>query len=192
MDSRSRTPLDDLVPGWTAPHQPGGSYCDHLCLLYEAEEERDTVVASFLRQSIQQGRQVVYLAETRAPEEVRRYLPNEGEDWTAWLAGGQLRIAAVADTFLRQGIFDPDQIIAFLRAETERALAQGYAGLCVTSEMAGALHGSPGSDRLIDYEVQLNAFLPGSRCLVLCQYDRRRFAPELLLQVLSTHPLAVV
>jgi PAS domain S-box-containing protein len=33
--------------------------------------------------------------------------------------------------------------------------------------------------------------LPGSPCLALCQYDRRRFEPDILLEVLHTHPIVV-
>jgi len=45
---------------------------------------------------------------------------------------------------------------------------------------------------LIECEAKLNEFLPGSNCLLVCQYDRRRFDPSTLLDVLSTHPIAAV
>jgi PAS domain S-box-containing protein len=58
--------------------------------------------------------------------------------------------------------------------------------------MTWALRGLPGSERLIEYEAKLNEFFPASQCLAICQYDRRRFQPELLLDVLSTHPAAII
>jgi PAS domain S-box-containing protein len=45
---------------------------------------------------------------------------------------------------------------------------------------------------LIEYEARLNAFFPGSQCLAICQYDRRRFDPAVLLEVLRTHPTAII
>jgi PAS domain S-box-containing protein len=110
----------------------------------------------------------------------------------SYLASGQLSILTVDDAYMREGIFDPDRMIALLRTETERALAEGYSALRVTGEMTWALRGLPGSERLIEYETRLNEFFPGSKCLAICQYDRRRFDPAVLLEVLRTHPIAVV
>ncbi|MFQ6079806.1 MAG: MEDS domain-containing protein, partial [Thermodesulfobacteriota bacterium] len=108
------------------------------------------------------------------------------------LASGQLVILTRDDAYMREGVFDPDGMIALLRGETERALAEGYPALRVTGEMTWALRGLPGSERLIEYEARLNEFFPGSKCLAICQYDRRRFDPAVLLDVLRTHPIAVV
>jgi len=58
--------------------------------------------------------------------------------------------------------------------------------------MTWALRGLPSSERLIEYEAKLNEFLPTSRCLAMCQYDGRRFEPALLLDVLTTHPVATI
>ena len=51
-----------------------------------------------------------------------------------------------------------------------------------------ALPGLPSSDRLIERERLLNGFLPGSRALAICRYDRRRLEPALLVDVLRAHP----
>jgi hypothetical protein len=66
-----------------------------------------------------------------------------------------------------------------LRAETEQVLVKSYPALPVTGEMILALRGMPGSERLIEYEAKPNEFVPGSRCLAICQYGRRRLAPEM-------------
>jgi PAS domain-containing protein len=86
----------------------------------------------------------------------------------------------------------PTLCLPLLRAETKKAREQGYTALRVTGEMTWALRGLPGFERLIEYEIKLNEFFPGSRCLALCQYDRRRFEPEVLLDVLRTHPISVI
>src|SRR5438094_7008869 len=41
------------------------------------------------------------------------------------------------------------------------------------------------------YESRLTHSLSQSNCLALCQYDRRLFPPELILDVISTHPIVV-
>jgi PAS domain S-box-containing protein len=165
---------------------------DHLCCLYETEEEYRAVLAPYLQQGLERGEKVLYIVDARTAQTVLNYLRDDGVEVEPYLANGQLSILTISDAYMRDGIFDPDRMIELLRNETERALAEGYSALRVTGEMTWALRGLPGSERLIEYEAKLNAFFPGSKCLALCQYDRRRFQPEVVLDVLATHPIAVV
>ena len=58
-----------------------------------------------------------------------------------------------------------------------------------TGEMTWALAGEPGSERLVEYESRVNEFFAThDKCYGLCQYDRRRFDSEMLLDILHTHP----
>ena len=165
---------------------------DHLCCLYETEEEHQAVLTSFLRQGLERGEKVIYIVDARTAETVLGYLRDDGLAPEPHLVSGQLTILTSDDTYLREGAFDPDGMIAHLRSGTEQALAEGYPALRVAGEMTWVLRGLPGSERLIEYESKLNEFFPGSRCMGLCQYDRRRFDPAVLLDVLRTHPLAIV
>ena len=165
---------------------------DHLCCIYETEEEHRAAVVPFLRQGLERGEKVVYIVDARASETILGYLRDDGLDVESCLAGGQLTILTRDDTYMRGGTFDPEGMIGLLSAETEQALAQGYPALRVTGEMTWALQGLAGSERLIEYEARLNDFFPGSQCLAICQYDRRRFEPEVLLDVLRTHPTAII
>jgi len=172
--------LADLEPG------------DHICCLYETEEEHRAVLTPFLRQGLERAEKVLYIVDAHTAEAVLRYLRDDGLDVEPYLARGQLTIVTSQDAYMQQGVFDPDEMIAFLRAETERALVEGYSALRITGEMSWALREQPGFERLIEYEAKLNEFFPGSRCLAMCQYDRRVFSAALLLDVLCAHPIAVV
>jgi len=181
---------------------------DHLCLLYETEEEHRAALIPFLRQGLERSEKVLYIADAHTAEEVLGYLGRTDARPRAPTTHGDAPLRALTsdEAYLRDGILDPTAMTAFLQAETERALAEGYSALRVTDEMTWVLRGLPGADhpkrpggrlgiptdRLIECEARLNAFLPGSRCLALCQYDRRRFEPSVLLEVLRTHPVVMV
>ena len=175
----SRT-IADLEPG------------DHLCCIYETDAEHRQVVTPFLRQGLERGEKVMYVVDARTAETILGYLRDDGLDVAPYLARGQLAILTRDETYMRNGVFDPQGMIALLRSETAQALAEGYPALRLTGEMTWALRGLPGSEQLIEYEARLNDFFPGSRCLAICQYDRRRFDPAVLLDVLRTHPIAVI
>ena len=164
----------------------------HLCWLYQSQQEHRALLTPFLRRGLAQGERVIYVVDAHPAEAVLGYLRDDGLEPSPYLASGQLSILTADEAYLRDGAFDPDAMVALLRAETDRALADGYAALRVTGEMTWVLRGLPGSEALIEYESKLNEFFPGSKCLALCQYDRRRFEPGVLLDVLTTHRVAVV
>jgi PAS domain S-box-containing protein len=150
------------------------------------------VVTPFLRTGLERGEKAIYIVDAHTAETILGYLHSDGLDVGPYLARGQFVVLTSDETYMREGAFDPAGMIALLRSETEQALAEGYPALRVTGEMTWALRGLTGSERLIEYEARLNEFFPGSQCLAICQYDRRRFAPDILLNVLRTHPIAVV
>lgn len=165
---------------------------DHLSFIYKTEEEHRAVLTPFLRQGLERGEKVLYIVDSHTADTILSYLRDDELDVEAYLASGQLVILSSDDVYMHQGIFDPDRLIALFEEETDRALAEGYPALRITGEMTWALRGLPGCERLIEYEARLNKFFPGSQCLAICQYNRRRFSPEVLLKVLGTHPISII
>ncbi|MBI5905221.1 MAG: MEDS domain-containing protein, partial [Deltaproteobacteria bacterium] len=167
---------------------------DHLCCIFETDEQHRALLTSFLRQGLERNGKVVYIADTRTAEAVLGYVKQEGLDPHPLVEIGRLTVLSAEDVYMREGVFVPDRMISFLRTLADQAVAEGYDALHVTGEMSWALRGLHGTetDRLIEYESKLDAFLPDSRCVVLCQYDRRLFSPALLVRVLATHRVAVV
>jgi PAS domain S-box-containing protein len=176
------------VPGLLLNLKPS----DHLCCIYETEEEQRAVVTSYVIKSLRRGEKVIYIGDTSPVNMILGYLRDEGLDVDDFLARGQLLMSTSTDTYMRDGAFDPDVMIGFLRETMEQALAEGYTALSVTGEMTWALRGMPGSDRLIEYEAKLNKFFPGNPCSAICQYDRRRFDPAILQDVIHTHPIVLI
>jgi PAS domain S-box-containing protein len=172
--------MEELMPG------------NHIGSLYETEEEYRTVLTSFLRQGLERGERVLCIVDAHPAETVRRNLRDSGLEDEPYLGSGQLSLLTAADASMQEGVYDSDRMIALLRTETERALADGYPALRIAEEMTWAVRGRPDAEQLMEYERKLDEFLPGSRCLAICQYDRHRFDPAVLIDVLSLHPIVMV
>ena len=134
---------------------------DHLCCIYETDEEHRGLITPFLRQGLERNEKVFYILDGRSAEIVLGYLREDGLDPRPYLDRGQLAILTVSDTYMRDGAFIPDRMISFLRQESDRAIGEGYGALRVTGEMSWALWSTPGSHPLIEYESKLNGFFPG-------------------------------
>ena len=165
---------------------------DHLCLIYESQEEWRAAAAPFISIGLKQGEKCIYIVDTSTAEEIRKYLLEEGVDVASAEKSGQLSILHETEAYTREGSFDPDRMIALLISETEKAVSEGYPALRATGEMTWVLRGHPGSEKLLEYEAKLNRDLfPKYPCLAICQYDRWKFDPEIIKGVIMTHPLLV-
>lgn len=165
---------------------------DHLCILYKTEEEHKALITPYLISGLENNEKIFYIVDARSSETVLNYLRGAGVDVDPYLESGQLSMLTVSESYMKGGVFDPDGMIKMLTEETDKALEEGYTALRVTGEMSWALRGLPGSERLIEYETKLNEFFPNNKALAICQYDCRVFEPDILLDILTTHPIAVI
>ena len=165
---------------------------EHLCPIYESAAERLAVVIPFVKHGLARRERCLFVANDRTTEEVIQALSAAGSDVASERGRGALRFLNKSESFLLGREFDPDVMFEFLRREERHALADGYSGLRVAGEMTWALGLEPGCDRLIEFEARLNDFLVESRSVIVCLYDRRRFDPAVIHDVVRTHPVVVL
>src|SRR5262245_41445394 len=82
-------------------------------------------------------------------------------------------------------------MFTFWRDATQLAMSEGFSALGATGETEWVLRGGRGLERWMEYESRLTHTLSESNCSALCQYNRRLFPPELILDVIRTHPTCV-
>jgi PAS domain S-box-containing protein len=164
---------------------------DHLCLIYETQEEQFAAAVPFLCMGLERGEKCVYIADDHTCAEVLQALRAGGIDVESAIQSGALSLATKRESYLKQGYFDPDWMIRFLKDATGSAMAAGFSALRATGEMTWQLGGDPGTERLIEYESKLNYFYAEHNCVDICQYDRRRFSPAVIRDVIRTHPLVI-
>ncbi len=165
---------------------------DHLCFLYDTEDERLVVVTSFLAQGLANGEKIFYLTDLTPPTDIIVHLKKNQVRLEPYLAAGQMNIVEIADFFGQRGLSDSENIMAWLRAQVQRARTQGCAALRLTAEMSWAGRGRWSAACLGELEARLTEFCQQQGCLLLCQYDRRYFGASLLLEILNTHPKVIV
>jgi PAS domain S-box-containing protein len=163
---------------------------DHVCLVYDTFEAQVQALVPFLREGLERGEHCLYFCDEDSADGVAGALReaglNVGEERDA------VQLLTQREVYLADGEFSPEGMIHLLGEMETRALAKGYTGLRITGEPTWALGTGADCARLVEYEALLNRHFPGSRALAVCQYDRERFAPEVLEQILQTHPLAMV
>jgi chemotaxis family two-component system sensor kinase Cph1 len=149
---------------------------DHLCLIYETQQEQFSAAMPFMRIGLERGEKCIYIVDDNTAAAVIDGMKAAGMGVEAAIASDSLTIASKRDAYLKQGYFDPDWMVRFLAQATDEAKAAGFAALRVTGEMTWVLGGDPGTERLMEYEAKLNYFFPHKDALAICQYRRDRFS----------------
>ena len=164
---------------------------DHLCLIYETQEERFAAVVPFIGAGLRLGEKCIYVVDENTADTVLAAIRAGGIDAESAVGSGALAVLSKQESYLKDGCFDPDRMIGFLKEAIDQARQEGHSALRVTGEMTFVLGGDPGVERLMEYEAKLNYFFPDNDALAICQYNRSRFAPELIMEVIRTHPLVI-
>ncbi|WP_207591734.1 MEDS domain-containing protein [Halomontanus rarus] len=168
-------PLDDVVAN------------EHIALFYESEEEQFAAVVPFVRQGLERGERIMYVLEEHDEDEVLAALDDAGIDVDTAVDSGALTFHGIDETYLRNGTFDPDEMLEFYGEALEKATAE-YPGLRITADTRWILDEETSIEDFMEYESRVNDLFEGEDCIALCQYDRDAFSPEVLTDIVRTHP----
>ncbi|WP_106399818.1 MEDS domain-containing protein [Actinocorallia populi] len=171
----------------------GMKFGDHLCLPYDNDIERRSVLASFVADGLLAGEKVLYVSDGQDPGAVLDWLRGEPDAGPADLDGavesGHLVIIPAASAYLTTGRFDPDEVVALFGTHLEMAVLQQHTGLRLTCEKTFSLRGWPGSERFAEFEEKIEAIFQSApvNAMALCQYDTRWFGRRSLEYLLGVH-----
>jgi PAS domain S-box-containing protein len=164
---------------------------DHLCSIYDSPEDHYAVAIPFIRIGLDRGEKCIYIADDGTVSDVRQAMESEGIDVDRAIASNALVLATKDQAYLEHGSFDPDWMFSFWKEATQLAMSEGFSALRATGETEWVLRGGRGLERWMEYESKLTHTLSESNCSALCQYNRRLFPPELILDVIRTHPMVI-
>ncbi len=164
---------------------------DHFCSIYESPEEHYAVAIPYMRIGLDRGEKCIYIADDGTVGDVREAMQLEGIDVDRAIASNSLVLATKEQAYLEHGSFHPDWMFTFWKEATELAMREGFSALRATGETEWVLRGGRGLERWMEYESKLTHTLSENNCSALCQYNRCLFPPELILDVIRTHPMVV-
>jgi len=164
---------------------------DHFCSIYESPQEHYAVAIPFIQIGLDRGEKCIYIADDGKVGDVRQAMQSEGIDVDRATTSKALVLATKEQAYLEHGSFHPDWMFTFWKEATQLAMSEGFSALRATGETEWVLRGGRGLERWMEYESRLTHTLSESNCSALCQYNRRLFPPELILDVIRTHPMVV-
>jgi hypothetical protein len=119
-------------------------------------------------------------------------LREEGIDVAATRRRRQLEVLRSRETYLRNGRFDQNAMLDFVRHALDAGRALGFPRTRLVAHAELVMGTLEGANDFIEYESRLNYLLPRYEDPVICTYDLSQISAGVAVDVLRTHPLAII
>ena len=120
-----------------------------MVALYQSENEIADYVSTYIYSALLRNERCIYITDDFDTSLVLEKLHgltnslNKNED---------LRILTKAETYSKNGKFNPDKLITMIKELANEAIADGYSGLAITGEISWVLDYEDGESLIIEYE----------------------------------------
>ena len=162
----------------------------HVCAFFSsAKEEYDTLLP-FICDGLNCGQRAYHVLPSKYREEHLQQLRDAGIDVEAAQRSRQLELAFPEHTYLRSGRFDKEAMLALTQEALRAGTSLGFPLTRLIAHAETAVDDQP--SEWIEYEMRLNEVLTPYDDPVICTYDTNLLNATLVLDILRTHPVAII
>jgi hypothetical protein len=164
----------------------------HLCAFFASQEEQYEFLTPFVREGLDNGERGFHIVDPARIADHREHLVSSGIPVDALEREGRLEVRAWESAYLREKRFDQDAMLALIEEVLKEGATRGTPLTRLVANMEWALLDRPGVENLVEYETRLNYVLPKYRDPVICTYDLSKFGANVVMDILRTHPVAII
>lgn len=163
----------------------------HVCALFATPDDEYRVLLPFIRDGLRNGERGIHVIPDAREDHLDR-LREVGIDVDATQRSGQLEVLGSRATYLRDGRFDQNTMLDFIRHALEAGRSLGFSRTRLIAHAELVMTSFDGANDFIEYESRLNYLLPRYEDPVICTYDLSQISASIAVDVLRTHPLAII
>jgi MEDS: MEthanogen/methylotroph, DcmR Sensory domain len=132
----------------------------HVCAFFNSREDEYRVTLPFMKDGFECGDKAFHIINpARCVDHLQR-MASSGIDTASAQRSGQFELHDWADTFFRDGSFDPDRQLALLEDVLKSGRKQGFAVSRYVAHAESALEERAGVDLLLEFEAKVNQVWP--------------------------------
>ncbi|MBF0591554.1 MAG: MEDS domain-containing protein [Nitrospirae bacterium] len=163
----------------------------HICLLYKKPEEQFKVIMPFIRNGLESGEQCIYICNDNSIDCLFNLMEEGGVDAYKAVKSDALIVITAQEAYLQGGRFSPDFMLRFLDKAIISSKNAGFKRLRGAGEATWSVDSNADMELLIEYEAKVNYIFERNDVVALCQYNIGKFSPEVLIDMLYTHPMVM-
>lgn len=178
----------------TAPIPFAGSFLAetrHVCAFFNSDDEEYRVLLPFIRDGFQCGHKAIHVLNPNQRQDHLQRLTAAGIDSTVAERTGQLEVRTNTETYLPDGRFDPDRMIAAFE-QSASGNTPGFPLSRICCRMDWAVADGSHVDDVIEFESRVNEVWRRHEDAVICTYHLGKFGGDAVIDILRTHPMVII
>jgi hypothetical protein len=164
----------------------------HVCAFFNSPKEEYDTLLPFICDGLHNGERAFHVLPGKYREEHLQQLRDGGIDVEKAQQTRQLEVALPQDTYLKGGKFDKDAMLALIQEALREGAALGFPLTRLVAHAETVVEDWASGNEWVEYEMRLNEVLPRYDDPVICTYDVNLLTGSLALDILRTHPVAIV
>jgi hypothetical protein len=164
----------------------------HVCAFFSSPQEEYGTLLPFVRDGLERGERAYHILPSQYRDEHLEQLRGGGIDVEEARRRNQLEVATPQETYLRGGPFEKDAMLVFLRETLKAGTTLGFPLTRLIAHPETVLKNSPNVNDWIEFETRVNEVLPLYHDPVICAYDTNLLNGAIAVDILRTHPVAII
>jgi len=161
----------------------------HVCAFVNSSDEEHRILDPFVSEGLARGERAIYLVDPAERANLVRHLRHRGLNMSALLKSRQCDVRTWTETYLRTGQFDQDAMLGII---DELLGSSPSPRIRMIADMGWAVDQHGVSDTLLEFEARANFIQAKYAHVVICVYDTAKFGADFVIDVLRTHPIALI
>jgi hypothetical protein len=172
----------------------GSQLCEarHVCAFFNSDEEEYRVLLPFIKDGFECGDKAVHVVNPAQCRDHLQRLAAVGIDTAAAEASGQFELRTNSETYLRDGLFDQDRMLAVFEQLASGRAKGGFPLSRIVCHMDWAAEGRSYVDHLVEFESRVNDVWRRHDDAVICVYDLAKFGGDTVVDIMRTHPMIII
>jgi len=164
----------------------------HVCAFFNSRDEEYRVLLPFIKDGLACGDKAIHIVDPARHHSHLEHLAAAGIDAAAAQGKAQMEIRTTTETYLKNGQFDQDSMLAAFEHIASGSGAGLYPLSRIICQMEWASEHPECIDDLVAFESRVNDVWQQHDDAVICVYDLAKFSADTVIDIMRTHPMVII
>jgi hypothetical protein len=164
----------------------------HVCAFFNSDDEEYRVLLPFIKDGFDRGDKAIHVVNPGQRHDHLQRLATVGVDTAAAEARGQFELRTNTDTYLRDGRFDQERMLAVFEQLASGNATYGFPLSRIVCRMDWVAEALPAVDDVIEFESRVNDIWRRRDDAVICTYLLHQFSGDAVIDIMRTHPMVII
>jgi hypothetical protein len=164
----------------------------HAWAFFNSDDEKYRVLLPFIRDGFACGDKAVHIVNPDQHHDHLQRLVAAGIDPAAAEQNGQFELRTNSETYLRDGRFDQDRMLAAFEQLASDGAKGRFPLSRIVCQMDWAADDRSHIDSLVEFESRVNDVWRCHDDAVICVYDLAKFGGDTVVDMIRTHPMIII